>query len=67
MQWIEVQLLTLQKKVKYDDVLSLPDIDECIRYSDQCEETCINVMGNHRCGCQDDLVLAADQTSCNGK
>ena len=50
------------------DILSIcPDIDECTDETDDCSQTCTNIVGSFICGCNRGYILDIDYVTCNGK
>ena len=45
---------------------TLPDIDECARDTDGCEETCTDTDGGYECGCTEGYELGPDGHACVG-
>ena len=46
--------------------LSYPDINECIRGTDICEQICLNSQGSYYCSCNSGYFLDANGYSCHG-
>lgn len=44
-----------------------PDIDECSREDDGCDQLCINTFGSYKCMCKDGYYLHHDGKTCLGK
>ena len=47
-------------------MFSLLDIDECMRGTHDCSQTCSNDDGSFACGCHSGYLLAADRKTCIG-
>ena len=43
------------------------DINECSFSNGDCQQTCINKVGNYHCGCYPGYELKANQVSCVGE
>ena len=42
------------------------DTNECVENTDNCEQTCENVMGSFNCGCISGYALTSDRRTCQG-
>ena len=44
----------------------LPDINECMKEIDNCDQMCSNSEGSFVCGCESGFHLDDDEFTCNG-
>ena len=47
--------------------LLITDINECVRGTDGCENTCTNTFGSFYCSCNTGYALAPNHKNCIGK
>ena len=48
-------------------IIFYPDVDECTDETDDCSQTCTNIIGSFICGCNSGYLLDIDSVTCNGK
>ncbi len=48
-------------------IIYLPDINECLLNTDNCEHSCMNAEGTYTCDCDDGFQLVSDGIHCSGQ
>ena len=62
---INVQMKLLVTPQYMFILLILSDVDEC-KFSNECQQVCINTNGSYFCACNVGFQLSSDQQSCMG-
>ncbi len=51
----------------YQEIFSVPDIDECYLVHGLCDQQCTNTIGSYTCSCADGYILSEEHNRCKAE